>query len=157
MTQLQGKSGKLQNLCYLFSLNYCSPSWHDCSSCSHVLSFHVLVQVSHFALSSSPSLALCVFIKAESYYTLRVSASTTDWGSAEGRGQCGAEFFRVCRQIMCGGGGAILRSLSPVVECMLRCPGLTLPEFVYVCACMRLCSWVSKSFVAESSLNKGSF
>lgn len=85
-----------------------------------------------------------MFIKAESYYALRVSASTTDWGSAEGRGQCGeVGFLCMSTEIMCGGGGAISRSLSPVVEFMLRWPGLTL--------------WVSKSFVAESSLNKGSF
>lgn len=76
-----------------------------------------------------------MFRKAESYYVLRVSASTTDWGSAEGRGQCGVEFFvRMSTEIMCGGGGAILRSLSPVMECMLRCPGLTLPLCVCVCA-----------------------
>lgn len=59
---------------------------------------------------------------------------------------------------MCGGGGAILSSPSPVVECVLRCPGLTLPMRVCVCVCARVCAdWVSKSFVAESSLNKGSF
>lgn len=54
---------------------------------------HVLVEVSPLALSSSPSLVVCVFIKAESYYTVRVCASTKDWGSAEGRGQCGVECF----------------------------------------------------------------
>lgn len=52
--------------------------------------------------------------------------------------------------------GRFLGSLSPVEECVLGCPGLTLPPCVCVRVCMRA-HWVSKSFVAESSLNKGSF
>lgn len=38
-----------------------------------------------------------VFMKPESYYAPRVSAATTNWGSAQGRGQCGVEgFLCVC-------------------------------------------------------------
>lgn len=69
----------------------------------------------------------------------------------------------VCWESSCVGvAGWFLRSLSPVQECMLGCPGLTLPPCmcVSVYICVSVCVFavcVSKSLVAESSLNKGSF
>lgn len=83
-----------------------------------------------------------MFREAESYCALRVSAWTTNWGSAEGRGQCGVGLFLlspwracVCRQIMCGGGGGDL-------EGSVFCPGMhaALPWVnLPVCVCVRVC------------------
>lgn len=121
------------------------------SSCSHSASR------SSFSLAPSPFLLLSfsVFIKAGSYYTLRVSASTTDWGSAEGRGQCSVEGFFVGFFSPLSSVGVVgrLRSLSPVMECMLRCPGLTLPHCV--CACVQI-GWV-RALLLSRVLIKGAF
>lgn len=91
-------SGTFQNL---WLLNGCL-LFRSCVLCAggtpppvHVQSSRLHASVSH-SFFRSPSLTLCVFIKAESYYALRVSASTTDGGSAKGRGQCGVEFLCMC-------------------------------------------------------------
>lgn len=99
---------------------------------------------------------LCVFIKAESYYALRVTAIDHRLGLSGGRGGgavwCGGFFFSplflhmcVCWESSCVGvAGWFLRSLSPVQECMLGCPGLTLPPCmcvpVYICVSVCVCS-----------------
>ena len=73
---------------------------------------------------------------------------------------CMCVFVCVCRQRWCGGGGAILKSLSPVRECMLHCPGLTLR--VCVCLCVSLCvcvreiGWV-RALLLSLVLIKGAF
>lgn len=59
------------------------------------------------------------------------------------------------REIMCGGGGPFLGNLSPRRRMHVALPWVNPPR---VCVCVCACAdWVSKSFVAESSLNKGSF
>lgn len=151
----QKKSRKFLNLRYSFHLNSCYPSWHHVSS-SPLVHIQPLVQVSHL-LPLLFSFSRSVFIKAGSYYTLRVSASTTDWGSAEGRGQCSVEgfFFLLVFFPPLSSVGVVgrLRSLSPVMECMLRCPGLTLPHCV--CACVQI-GWV-RALLLSRVLIKGAF
>lgn len=87
----------------------------------------------------------CVFIKAESYYALRVSAIDHRLGLSRGKGTmwCGVFLYMcVCWESSCVGVvGGFLRSLSLVQECMLGCPGLTLPVCVCACVCLQVV-WV---------------
>ena len=128
-----------------FSLNFCSPSWHDLPSCSHARLFSLSLQFLTCSLLLPRSLSPCVFRKAESYYALRVSAINHRLGLGRGKGTMWCGLFCVCvcvsREIMCGGGEPILGESVSCEECMLGCPGLTLPVCVFVCVCACI-GWV---------------
>lgn len=116
--------------------------------------------VSHLICPISPSslfLSCSVFIKGESYYALRVSQSTADWGS-EREGDnvlCGIFFLCMLREFMCGGGGVILEESVSCPRMHVGLPWVN-PPCMHVCVCVCL-QMVSKSLVAESCLNKRSF
>lgn len=118
------------------------------------------------APSAPPASALRLFIKTESYYALRVTAIDRRLGLGGGKGgvQCGGDFFflslsstHVCvlREFTCGGGGATLEESVPHPRMHVGLPWVN-PPTVCVCTCV-LAVCVTKSPVAESSLNKGSF
>lgn len=111
------------------------------------LDFFVLLQtiarVSHLICPISPSplfLSRSVFIKGESYYALRVSQSTADWGS-EREGDnvlCGIFFLCMLREFMCGGGGVILEES---VSCPRMHVGLPWVNPPCMCVCLQMV-WV---------------
>lgn len=98
---------------------------------------------------------LRVFIKAESYYTLRVTAIDHRLGLSGGKGGtvwCGGVFFSplflhmcVCWESSCvgvAGGGVILEESVSCPRMHVGLPWVN-PPTVYVCVCVYLCVCVS--------------